>query len=188
MTHDPVHRMRSYRVPDEEAQRTCCADAGLTTPPPTTHNTHVGRVAQLVRARRLQRRGHRFEPCHAHHTTPKAGEPPRDSWRLRHAAGCSRTAAPARSTSRPPTFPSRGRPTSATCPGFAAAVLSDGATRLVDRFSLLDWTDFLGILAEQGPEAIITQVRAAEASDPDGQRWPRGKRHDDASAAFCHLT
>ena len=35
------------------------------------------------------------------------------------AAGCSRTAAPARSTSRPPTFPSRGRPTSATCPGCA---------------------------------------------------------------------
>jgi hypothetical protein len=69
-----------------------------------------------------------------------------------------------------------------------AAVLSDGATRLVDRFSLLNWTDFLGILAEQGPEAIITQVRAAEAGDPDGQRWPRGKRHDDASAAFCHLT
>jgi hypothetical protein len=27
-----------------------------------------GRVAQLARARRLQRRGHRFEPCHAHHT------------------------------------------------------------------------------------------------------------------------
>jgi hypothetical protein len=67
-------------------------------------------------------------------------------------------------------------------------VVSDGATRLVDRFSLLDWPSFLGILAEQGPEAIITQVRAAEASDPDGQRWPRGKRHDDASAAFCHLT
>ena len=69
-----------------------------------------------------------------------------------------------------------------------AAVLSDGATRLVDRFSLLNWTDFLGILAEQGPEAIIQRVRAAEASDPDRQRWPRGKRHDDASAAFCHLT
>jgi hypothetical protein len=45
-----------------------------------------------------------------------------------------------------------------------------------------------GILAEQGPEAIITQVQAAEASDPDGRRRPRGKRHDDASAAFCHLT
>ena len=68
-----------------------------------------------------------------------------------------------------------------------AAVLSDGATRLVDRFGLLDWPGFLDVLAEQGPDAIISQVRAAEDSDPNGQRWPRGKRHDDASAAFCHL-
>jgi hypothetical protein len=69
-----------------------------------------------------------------------------------------------------------------------AAVLSDGATRLVDRFGLLDWSSFLAVVAEQGPDAIIAQVRAAEHSDPDGQRWPRGKRHDDASAAFCQLT
>ena len=68
------------------------------------------------------------------------------------------------------------------------AVLSDGATRLVDRFGLLDWPSFLDVLADQGPDAIIQQVRAAEASDPDGRRWPRGKRHDDASAAFCHLS
>jgi Protein phosphatase 2C len=68
-----------------------------------------------------------------------------------------------------------------------AAVLSDGATRLVDRFGLLDWPSFLDILAKRGPEAIIQQVRAAEGSDPDGRRWPRGKRHDDASAAYCHL-
>jgi hypothetical protein len=69
-----------------------------------------------------------------------------------------------------------------------AAVLSDGATRLVDRFGLLDWPSFLDLLAEQGPGAIIQQVRAAEDSDPDGRRWPRGKRHDDASAAYCHLS
>ena len=69
-----------------------------------------------------------------------------------------------------------------------AAVLSDGATRLVDRFGLVDWPRFLDVLAEQGPDAIIQQVRAAEHSDPDGRRWPRGKRHDDASAAFCRLT
>jgi hypothetical protein len=68
-----------------------------------------------------------------------------------------------------------------------AAVLSDGATRLVDRFGLLDWPRYLDVLAEQGPDAIIAQVRAAEDSDPDGQRWPRGKRHDDASAAYCRL-
>jgi hypothetical protein len=69
-----------------------------------------------------------------------------------------------------------------------AAVLSDGATRLVDRFGLLDWPSFLNVLAEQGPDAIIQQVRAAEDSDPDGRRWPRGKRHDDASAAYCRLS
>jgi len=69
-----------------------------------------------------------------------------------------------------------------------AAVLSDGATRLVDRIGLLDWSRFLDTLAEQGPDMVIQRVRAAEDSDPDGQRWPRGKRHDDASAAFCQLT
>jgi len=68
-----------------------------------------------------------------------------------------------------------------------AAVLSDGATRLVDRFGLLEWPSFLHVLAEQGPDAILAQVRAAEASDPDGQRWPRGKRHDDATAAYLVL-
>ena len=36
-----------------------------------------------------------------------------------------------------------------------AAVLSDGATRLVDRFGLLDWPGFLDVLGEQGPDAII---------------------------------
>jgi hypothetical protein len=59
--------------------------------------------------------------------------------------------------------------------------------RLVDRFGLLDWPSFLDILAQQGRDAIIQRVRTAEDSDPDGQRWPRGKRHDDASAAFCRL-
>jgi Protein phosphatase 2C len=68
-----------------------------------------------------------------------------------------------------------------------AAVLSDGATRMVDRFGLLDWPSFLDVLGEQGPDAIIEQVRAAEDSDPDGRRWPRGKRHDDASAVYLAL-
>jgi len=58
---------------------------------------------------------------------------------------------------------------------------------LVDRFGLLDWRGFLNVLVEQGPDAIIQRVRAAESSDPDGRRWPRGMRHDDASAAFCQL-
>jgi hypothetical protein len=69
-----------------------------------------------------------------------------------------------------------------------AAVLSDGATRLVDRFGLTDWPSFLDVLAEQGPDAIIGRVRTAEHSDPDGRRWPRGKRHDDATAVYLVLS
>jgi len=30
-------------------------------------------------------------------------------------------------------------------------------------------------------------VQDAELSDPNGRRWPRGKRHDDKSAAFAVL-
>jgi hypothetical protein len=30
--------------------------------------------------------------------------------------------------------------------------------------------------------------RSALPVDPDGQRWPRSKRHDNASTAFCYLT
>jgi hypothetical protein len=68
-----------------------------------------------------------------------------------------------------------------------AGVLSDGATRLVDRFRLLSWSELLDLLDVQGPEALVARVRLAEVSDPFGRRWPRGKRHDDASAAFCRF-
>ena len=69
-----------------------------------------------------------------------------------------------------------------------AAVLSDGATRLVDRFGLL-----VAELPGRPGRAGTRRDHRPDPSDPrpatrtgDG-RWPRGKRHDDASAAFCHL-
>ncbi|MEV5708075.1 hypothetical protein [Actinoallomurus sp. NPDC052274] len=68
-----------------------------------------------------------------------------------------------------------------------AALLTDGATRLVDRFGLTDWPHTLTTLAERGPAALIEQVREAERTDPDGRRWPRNKRHDDATVAFCEF-
>ncbi|MGH3661993.1 MAG: hypothetical protein ACRDTQ_09075, partial [Micromonosporaceae bacterium] len=67
----------------------------------------------------------------------------------------------------------------------SVAALSDGATRLVDRFDLLDWTKLLNILATQGPHALIKQTRAAEHSDPAADRWKRGKATDDATVAYC---
>jgi hypothetical protein len=35
-----------------------------------------------------------------------------------------------------------------------------------------------------GPEGLITQVRKAEHSDPNGIRWQRGKIYDDDAAVL----
>jgi hypothetical protein len=67
----------------------------------------------------------------------------------------------------------------------AAAALSDGAGRLVDRFGLATWEDVLKTLDTLGPRELLRQVREAEKSDPHGSRWPRGKAHDDATVAYC---
>jgi hypothetical protein len=63
------------------------------------------------------------------------------------------------------------------------AVLSDGAARAVE-FGLYDWPDVLDILRDDGPDALIRQVRGAEESDPEATRWPRNKISDDATAAY----
>ncbi|MEU7909047.1 hypothetical protein [Actinoplanes sp. NPDC049118] len=62
--------------------------------------------------------------------------------------------------------------------GLAGAVLlSNGASRIVDRFGLADWPGVLAVLASSGPAEIIHRVRQAEA------------RHavaaDDATIAYC---
>jgi hypothetical protein len=69
----------------------------------------------------------------------------------------------------------------------SAALLSDGATRLVDRFGTMAWLQLLDLLDREGPYALIMQTRQAESTDPEGRRWPRSKRHDDASAILCRF-
>lgn len=66
----------------------------------------------------------------------------------------------------------------------AAALLSDGASRLVDCFHLATWRNVLDILHRYGPADLIRRVREAEHTDPHGRRWPRGKTYDDATAAY----
>lgn len=66
------------------------------------------------------------------------------------------------------------------------AVLTDGATRIVDPFKLMDWAGVFRVLREQGPAELIRRVRGAESSDPDGQKWARNKRSDDAT--ILHLS
>lgn len=70
----------------------------------------------------------------------------------------------------------------------AVALLSDGASRLADRFHLATWADVCEILTRDGPPGLIRQVRAAESGDPHGERWPRGKIHDDATVVFWPLS
>lgn len=69
----------------------------------------------------------------------------------------------------------------------AVALLSDGASRLADRFGLLTWPELLAVLDKDGPAELIAQTREAEAADPDGARWPRGKASDDATAVYWTL-
>jgi hypothetical protein len=68
-----------------------------------------------------------------------------------------------------------------------AVLLSDGASRLVDVFGLATWTELLALLDESGPAELLRRVRAAEAADPEGRRWPRTKSSDDATAIYLIL-
>ncbi|WP_398862875.1 protein phosphatase 2C domain-containing protein [Streptomyces pakalii] len=65
-----------------------------------------------------------------------------------------------------------------------AALLTDGAARLVTTIGAIDWPGYLELLTYEGPEQAIRRVREAERSDPDLTRWPRSKQHDDATVAL----
>ncbi|MEW2355136.1 integrase [Spirillospora sp. NPDC029432] len=64
-----------------------------------------------------------------------------------------------------------------------AYLLTDGATRLADLFGATDWRGLAGLIAREGPAALIARTREAERTDPAATRWPRSKPHDDATAA-----
>lgn len=68
-----------------------------------------------------------------------------------------------------------------------AALLTDGASRLVDSFGALSWAELLDLLRADGPAALIARTREAELADPVGERWPRFKRSDDATAAYVRI-
>lgn len=69
----------------------------------------------------------------------------------------------------------------------AAALLTDGAARPVDDFRSMTWPEALAHLETEGPRGLIDRTRAMERTDPDAKRWPRSKRHDDATAALLQL-
>jgi hypothetical protein len=58
-----------------------------------------------------------------------------------------------------------------------AVLLSNGASRIVDRFGLADWPEVMAVLASSGPAEIIHRVRQAEAH--------HAVAADDATIAHC---
>jgi len=67
----------------------------------------------------------------------------------------------------------------------AAAVMSDGVSRLVTEYQMATWTDVFRTLKAGGPRELIATVRSVEATDPTGRRWPRYKSGDDATVVLC---
>lgn len=65
--------------------------------------------------------------------------------------------------------------------------LTDGASRWVETFRLGDWPALLDLVRKEGPYALVSRVRTAESEDPGCTAFPRGKAHDDATAAFAEL-
>ncbi|WP_157984888.1 protein phosphatase 2C domain-containing protein [Lentzea terrae] len=68
-----------------------------------------------------------------------------------------------------------------------AALLTDGAAAYVETYGLADWAATMDLLDRHGPAELVARVRETESTDPHGSQWPRYKRSDDATAAFCLL-
>jgi len=64
-----------------------------------------------------------------------------------------------------------------------AAVLTDGAARLVEHFGR-GWPEVFALAGEHGPRAVLAEVRRLEAGAPPAHPM-RGKRFDDATFALC---
>jgi hypothetical protein len=66
----------------------------------------------------------------------------------------------------------------------SVALLSNGASRIVDPYGVTDWPGVLELLDAGGPAEIIRRVRQAEARSPEG---PDVSTADDATVAHCRL-
>ncbi|MGH3311660.1 MAG: protein phosphatase 2C domain-containing protein [Streptomyces sp.] len=67
----------------------------------------------------------------------------------------------------------------------ALLALTDGAARWTETFRLGGWAELFALVRKEGTGTLVARVREAEATDPDGTRYPRGKARDDATAVFA---
>jgi hypothetical protein len=67
-----------------------------------------------------------------------------------------------------------------------AALLSNGASRIVDPYRLFAWPSVLELLRTDGPNELLRRVRAAEPEAVTGA-LPGSQSADDATVAYCDL-
>jgi hypothetical protein len=70
----------------------------------------------------------------------------------------------------------------------SAALLTDGASRLVDAFQLLSWEDLFRLVSNDGPRSLINQTRKVERDGVKSNDGRKRKHHDDATVIFVDLT
>ena len=63
----------------------------------------------------------------------------------------------------------------------ALVLMSDGFERFAVKYGLGDDAEMIRRSIEEGPDALLQAVRAAEKADPDCRRFPRLKPSDDAT-------
>ncbi|RKT57970.1 hypothetical protein [Saccharothrix australiensis] len=65
---------------------------------------------------------------------------------------------------------------------------TDGVSCGVDDYGLFaDWSAVLDVTSAKGPEAVLDEIRRAEANDPERVRWRRSKVHDDQAFAVLRF-
>jgi len=76
-----------------------------------------------------------------------------------------------------------------TSPGVRSlALMTDGAQRATSLLAIYDSDQALLAAAfDDGPESCVRRIRAVEAGDMTGQRYPRTKLSDDASLIVWHV-
>ena len=66
-----------------------------------------------------------------------------------------------------------------------AALLSNGASRIVDPYRLAEWPTVLELLRTSGPDALLRRIREAETRSGAGGSLPGFRSPDDATVAYC---
>jgi hypothetical protein len=71
--------------------------------------------------------------------------------------------------------------------GDVLLLASDGFFRLVDHFGMHDPDDLIDAALDMGLSTLVERLRAAEIDDRRGERAPRVKVHDDATAVLLRV-